>query len=105
MSLPHVSMSHSVFTRPGRMTAILISRFLIRLQTANRTSCQETLSESVDTIVFQRVVGSIGASIGPKHFGASSEHADELWDEEASTDMVQEEVELQGRTTEHEESA
>ena len=38
-------------------------------------------------MVFQRVVGAIGASIGPEHFNASDEHEDTPWDEEVSTDQ------------------
>ena len=48
-----------------------------------------SLSRELDSIVFERVVGSIGASLGPENF-ASGEHADECWDEGAGTDVAPE---------------
>ncbi|KAI0738681.1 hypothetical protein C8Q80DRAFT_1275643 [Daedaleopsis nitida] len=55
----------TVFTEP--LTAIVVSRFLLDLQTANRDACaldSEGDSVGSESLVFQRVVGSIGASLG-----------------------------------------
>ncbi|RPD73123.1 hypothetical protein L226DRAFT_614371 [Lentinus tigrinus ALCF2SS1-7] len=57
----------ALFTEP--LTAILVSRFLIDLQVANRRSLNKTSglhSEGgVESLVFERVIGSLGSSIDP----------------------------------------
>ena len=52
-----------------RMTAILVSRFLLRLQHANRKASrggEETTqgTSQMTTIIFEHVIGSLSASIG-----------------------------------------
>ena len=47
------------------LTSILVSRFLLRLQAANRASAHASSSADVNSIVFERVVGSLAASIMP----------------------------------------
>ncbi|RPD57204.1 hypothetical protein L227DRAFT_565512 [Lentinus tigrinus ALCF2SS1-6] len=50
------------FTEP--ITAILVSRFLIDLQVANQESLENSVGPS-ESLVFERVIGSLGSSIGP----------------------------------------
>ena len=55
------------------MTALLISRFLLHLQEANlravgMASSQAWSSHSEGSVIFERVVGSLGASITPGEF-------------------------------------
>ena len=69
-----------------RLTSLLISRFLLDLQAANRANAHtSSISEgSAESIVFQRVVGSLGASIDTEQvlFGeALSSGGDVLLDE------------------------
>ena len=53
-----------------RTTAVLISRFLLDLQSAKRKACspQGTITlasdEGLGALVFERVIGSLGSSIG-----------------------------------------
>ena len=56
---------------PGRLTTILISRFLLDLQSANHKASnpQGSMSISINdtgpgALVFERVIGSLGSSIG-----------------------------------------
>ena len=53
-----------------RLTSILISRFLSDLQAAYRTSTHGSSSDpgNVESLVFGRVVGSVGASLCPEDF-------------------------------------
>ena len=75
---------------PYSLTSVLVSRFLLRLQAANGASVHASSNADVTSIVFEHVVGAIGASIGPEDF-ATSESEGELWDEEDQTDLVPEE--------------
>ena len=56
------------------LTAILIQRFLIHLQAANRRTLDRNGSSDVQsshnmtTIVFDRVVGSLSKSLGPEDY-------------------------------------
>ena len=47
------------------LTSVLISRFMLNLQSANRDSAQSasTIGSHIDTVVFERIVGSLGAFI------------------------------------------
>ena len=50
---------------------------MLDLQAANRESAHASSSGDVDSIVFNRVVGSLGASISPDHFTADEPEEDE----------------------------
>ena len=58
------------------LTSILVSRFLLRLQVVNEGSRRGSSALSGDTevgsIMFQRVVGSIGTSILESDYGVST---------------------------------
>ena len=50
---------------------------MLDLQAANRASAHASSSGDVDSMVFNRVVGSLGASISPDHFTADETEDDE----------------------------
>ena len=54
-----------------RLTAILVQRFLLHLQYANHSSVgldSAPVTHASMSVVFERVVGSLGASLSPEHF-------------------------------------
>ena len=57
------------FTLSNRLTSILISRFLLNLQTVDKTSTGMVSStgSQVESAIFERVIGSLGSEI---EFGA-----------------------------------
>ena len=81
------------------LTSILISRFLLRLQAANRVVDHASSGADVHSIVFERVIGSIGAPISPEDF-LSGEREMELWDNEDTTDPVPKESGVEERNVE-----
>ena len=66
----------------------MISRFMLNLQAANRASAHASSSGDVDSIVFNRVVGSLGASISPDHFIADDSEDDDDGDGLYSTEVL-----------------
>ena len=50
---------------------------MLNLQAANRASTYASSSADVDSIVFNRAVGSLGASISPDHFTADEPEENE----------------------------
>ena len=74
----YIGMLYDIFTFLLMLTSILFSRFMFDLQAANKAAmCTPAsggaLSTQVESVVFQRVVGSFGASVGPDVDDSSSE--------------------------------
>ena len=61
------------------LTSVLISRFMLNLQAASRGSAQSssTIGSQIDTVVFERIVGSIGAFINTEPTSGNAEVEDE----------------------------
>ncbi|KAH9939055.1 uncharacterized protein BXZ73DRAFT_76201 [Epithele typhae] len=77
----------TIFTDP--LTSILVSRFLLRLQSINRRSVQTTSLFSdtpVNTIMFNRVVGSLGSSVTRTGGAEDHTHYDPTWAEDRPSD-------------------
>ena len=69
-------------TRMPRISAILVSRFLLHLQATylralGARSEQTSTASCVDSIVFERVIGSLAAPIAPINILGSQEGVDE----------------------------
>ncbi|KAM5536608.1 hypothetical protein V8D89_009703 [Ganoderma adspersum] len=70
----------TIFTGP--LTVILVSRFILRLQSANlrgigAASSRGQTTSNDGSLVFERVIGSLGASISPSdYFQAEGDHDD-----------------------------
>ncbi|KAM5541391.1 hypothetical protein V8D89_004945 [Ganoderma adspersum] len=76
----------TAFTDP--ITSILVQRFMLHLQAANHRALDLDLSQKASSVqrssslVFDRVIGSLGASIPPEDFfGSSEDDMDRLEDE------------------------
>ena len=71
---------------PDRLTSLLISRFLLDLRAANRATAHtsSTSEGSAESIVFQRMVGSLGASIDTEQvlFGEAPSSDDDVLSDE-----------------------
>ena len=70
---------------PNRFTAILVSRFMLNLQAVDHRNRNHTstLGEIVthpgtDSLIFQRVIGSLGSSVTEESSAVSEEDAVEL---------------------------
>ena len=59
--------------KTNRVSAVLVSRFLLHLQTANLRarglgSSQSLENPSGGSVIFERVIGSVGAQIAPEDY-------------------------------------
>ncbi|TBU24158.1 hypothetical protein BD311DRAFT_815803 [Dichomitus squalens] len=72
----------SAASRNHRMTAILVQRFLLHLQSAEREALDITSSQNgsrSSSIVFDQVIGSLGLSLAPESF--LGESVEEVYEE------------------------
>ena len=69
---PRASHDHVWTLDLGRLTSIVMSRFMLRLQAASKksTGMLSSVGSQVDSVVFQRVIGSLGASVEPGDYVA-----------------------------------
>ncbi|KAM5531470.1 hypothetical protein V8D89_014860 [Ganoderma adspersum] len=81
------------FTIP--LSAILVSRFMLHLQSANArsmglTSSQDLTAINDTSLLFDGFVGSLGAAISPdNYFGTKGDHArDDTWEENSSIELT-----------------
>ena len=63
--LTHANIFFIQFTLSNRLTSILISRFLLNLQAAEQksTGMVSSIGSQVESVIFQRVIGSLGSKI------------------------------------------
>ena len=90
----------TIVTRNDSVTAVLVSKFLLDLQAANRNSlnlhrqeasCTETSEVVTGSLVFERVVGSLGSMISPgalDDLGIDDESTADPSDAEAATEKI-----------------
>ena len=69
ITFPDVFQAQLVF--PSRLTSILVSRFLLNIQTVDRksTGMVSSTGSQVESTLFKRVVGSLGSEV---EFGADA---------------------------------
>ena len=83
----HADISQKIYASPGRLTSILISRFLLDLQAVDQKLIGVASTGSrVESAVFQCVVGSLGGEV---RFGDVEDYLFERYDIEEGDDSVE----------------
>ena len=87
MHIPHTHLALQIIS----LSAILVSRFMLHLQSANArstglTSSQDLTAVNDTSLLFDRFVGSLGAAISPdNYFGTKGDHDRDDTREEGSS--------------------